>query len=216
MKRSTKYVGLDVHQASTVISVRQDSGRVIARSVVPTEESALLELFGGMRGMIHVAFEEGTQAQWLHDLLTPVVGQVVVCDRRGQRRQGGKADQADADELSEQLRLKELTRAYRNTAEDSTRVMLRLRALFRARAISTRGQGVYHPKQRAMWQGKLLDPGARFRADTLWTELDVLRQLRPLAKQAMVAEARRHPGWPVLTSIPFLGPVRVAMLLAAQ
>jgi len=30
----------------------------------------------------------------------------------------------------------------------------------------------------------------------------------------MIAEARRDPAWPVLTSIPFLGPVRVALLLA--
>jgi hypothetical protein len=41
MKRTTKYVGLDVHQASTVASVREASGRVIARSVLPTEGSAL-------------------------------------------------------------------------------------------------------------------------------------------------------------------------------
>jgi hypothetical protein len=33
-----------------------------------------------------VTFEEGTQAQWLHDLLTPVVDQIVVCDRRGSPR----------------------------------------------------------------------------------------------------------------------------------
>ena len=230
MQRSTKYVGLDVHQASTVVSVREDSGRVIARSVVPTDQSPLLEFFRGLRGMIHVAFEEGTQAQWLHDLLTPVVARVIVCDRRGERRQGSKGDLADADELSEQLRLgglravyhgdtqglrlKELTRAYRNIVEDSIRVMLRLKALFRARGIPTPGQGVYQPKQRATWQAKLLDAGARFRAEALWTELDVLRQLHPQAKKAMVAEARRHPGWPALTSMPFLGPVRVALLLA--
>ncbi len=32
MKRSTKYVALDVHQATTVASVREESGRVIARA----------------------------------------------------------------------------------------------------------------------------------------------------------------------------------------
>src|SRR6266705_5406215 len=73
MKRTTKHVALDVHQATTLASVREDSGRVIARSILPTEEPAILEFFRGMRGTIHVAFEEGTQAQWLHDLLTPLV-----------------------------------------------------------------------------------------------------------------------------------------------
>ena len=76
MKQSTKYVALDVHQATSVASVREESGRVIARTILPTESTALVEFFGGMRGAIHVAFEEGTQAQWLHDLLLPVVDRV--------------------------------------------------------------------------------------------------------------------------------------------
>lgn len=230
MKRSTKYVALDVHQASTVASVREDSGRVIARTVVPTEAQAIVEFFGGLRGTIHVAFEEGTQAQWLHDLITPLVARVVVCDLRGQRRQGSKRDISDADELSERLRcgdlravfhgnshalrLKELARAYQNLIEDSTRVMLRLKALFRARGIKTPGQRVYHPKHRLQWLEQLPDPGGRLRAKTLWAQLDVLRTLRPPAKQAMIAEARQDPAWSVLRSIPFLGPVRVALLLA--
>lgn len=230
MKRRTKYVGLDVHQAMTVASVREEGGRVIARSIVPTEEAALVEFFTGMRGAVHVALEEGTQAQWLHDLLVPVVDRVVVCDRRGTSRHGNKGDQVDADQLSELLRrgglravyhgsadrvtLKELTRTYQNVVEDMTRAMLRLKALFRARGIKTPGKRVYHPKQRAQWLAKLPERGARFRAETLYAQLDVLRELRPEAKAAMVAEARRDPAWSVLRSIPFLGPVRVALLMA--
>ncbi len=116
MKRTTKYVGLDVHQASTVCSVREEGGRVIARTIVPTETSAIIEFFQGMRGTIHVAFEEGTQAQWLHDLIAPVVARVVVCDRRGERRHANKHDLADADELSEQLRRGGLRAVYHGNA----------------------------------------------------------------------------------------------------
>src|ERR1051325_5936133 len=71
MKHSTKYVGLDVHQATTVTTVREETGRVLARTVLPTEATAIVEWFRGMRGPVQVAFEEGTQAQWLHDLLVP-------------------------------------------------------------------------------------------------------------------------------------------------
>ena len=230
MKRTTKYVALDVHQASTVASVREEGGRVIARSVLPTDGLALTEFVRGMRGAVHVTFEEGTQAQWLHDLLAPLVDRVIVCDRRGAPRQGNKGDQVDADTLSELLRrgglravyhggasratLKELTRAYRNLVEDATRVMLRLKALFRARAIATRGTKVYQVRERAQWLTQLGDRGARFRAEVLYAELDRLRTLHPPVKAAMLAEARQDPAWPVLRSIPYLGPVPVALLLA--
>ena len=232
MKRSTKHVALDVHQATTLASVREDSGRVIARSILPTEEPAIVEFFRGMRGTIHVALEEGTQAQWLHDLLTPLVDRVIVCDRRGETRQGNHGDQHDADALSEQLRrgglravyhgsgpgagLKELTRSYQNLVADATRVMLRLKALFRARGIRTPGPRVYHPAGRAAWLARLAERGARLRAEALYAELDVLRRLRPPAKVAMVAAARRDPAWAVLQSIPFMGPVRGAQLLATM
>jgi transposase len=48
----------------------------------------------------------------------------------------------------------------------------------------------------------------------LFTELDVLSELRPKAKRAMVAEARRHRAWKILLGIPFFGPVRVAQLIS--
>jgi transposase len=232
MKRTTKYAALDVHQTTTQASVRVEGGRVIARATLLTEEAAIVEFFRGMRGRVHVVFEEGTQAQWLHDLLVPLVDRVVVCDRRGKTQRGNKSDRVDADELSELLRvgalravyhgspgrwtLKELARTYQNVVEDATRVMLRLKALFRARAIKTPAKSVYHPKNRAEWLAKLADRGGRARAEALYAQLDVLRELRPKAKAAMVAEARRDAAWPVLLSIPFLGPVRVALLLATM
>lgn len=229
MKRTPKYVALDVHQATTVSSVRVPGGRIIARSILPTEPSALIEYFQGMRGSIYVAFEEGTQAQWLHDLLLPVVDRVIVCDKRGEHR-GNKADRKDADQLSQRLLtgdlravyhgssdralLQELTRTYSNLVEDGTRVMLRLKALFRARAIRAAGKRVYSPAHRTEWLNKLTERGARFRAQTLLRQLDVLREMRPQVKSAMIAEARRDPAWRVLRTIPFFGPVRVALLLA--
>src|SRR3970282_717570 len=87
--------------------------------------------------------------------------------------------------------LKELTRAYRCLVEDGTRVMLRLKALFRARAIPTPGTAVYQPRHRAQWLAQLPDRGARFRAAALYTELDVLRALRPKAKAAWARRVRR-------------------------
>jgi len=43
MKRTTKHVALDVHQATTVASVREESGRVSAPHVLPTDGAAITE-----------------------------------------------------------------------------------------------------------------------------------------------------------------------------
>ena len=231
MKRTAKYVGLDVHQATTVVVVREESGRVIAHTILPTEPRALTEYFCTMRGSVHVTFEEGTQAQWLYDLLVPVVARVVVCNRRDQHRSGNHTDWHDAGELADLLRrdavrpvyhdtvpygaeLKERARTYINLVEDSTRVMARVKALYRARAIRTPGPAVYRPQERASWLAQLPAGAVRARAEALYTELDLLQALRAQAKSALVSAARQHPAWPVLRAIPFLGPVRVALLLA--
>ena len=61
MKLTTKYVGFDVHQATTVASVRNDSGRMLARSVLETHGPSIVEFLRGMRGALHVAFEAPTR-----------------------------------------------------------------------------------------------------------------------------------------------------------
>ena len=231
MKRTAKYVGLDVHQATTVAVVREESGRVIARTVVPTDAGALTELVRGMHGTIHVVFEEGTQAQWLHDLLQPLVARVVVCNRRDARRHGAKTDWHDAAELADLLRrdavrpvyhdapqpageLKELARTYVTLVADSTRVMSRVKALYRARAIRTPGRTVYSPRDRATWLAQLPPGAVRWRAEALYAELAVLQDLRRKAKRVLGTAARQHSAWAGLRAIPGLGLVRVALLLA--
>ena len=91
--------------------------------------------------------------------------------------------------------------------------MLRIKALFRARAIPTPGVSVYRAAQRKEWltsSTEVLACGRR----PCSTQLDMLLKLRPKAKAAMIAEARRQPGWKILRSIPFLGPVRTGPDLA--
>src|SRR5258705_348736 len=80
------------------------------------------------------------------------------------------------------LTLKELVRCYLNLVEDSTRVMLRIKALFRARAIPTPGTSVYRVSNRGAWLAKIESRGARMRAASLLWQLDSLPELRPKAK----------------------------------
>jgi hypothetical protein len=230
MKRTSKYVGLDVHLENTVISVRDDSTRVIARAVVATAAEPLIAFLRALRGAVHVAFEEGTQAQWLYDVLRPVVDQVVVCDLRGERRRGNKGDQQDADTLSARLQrgdvrvvyhdggaratLREVARAYVTIVKERTSQMLRLKAIFRARGIKATGTDVYDPAQRDAWLAQLREPGVHFRTRVLYALLDAATPLGQDAKSRLLAEARRDPAYARVRAIPGFGPIRTALVLA--
>ena len=228
--QAVQYLAMDVHQATVVASVRNEQGAITMRATVATEARAILSLIRAVGARVMVAFEEGTQAQWLHDLILPHAEGVVVCNVRGKSEVTNKSDRIDADALSELLRLgalkavyhgapsmltlKELVRNYNAVVEDATRAMLRIKALFRARAIPTRGTSIYRVSDRAGWLEQLTNQGARVRAESLFKQLDLLRELRPKAKRAMIAEARKQSGWKPLRSIPFLGEVRTAQLMA--
>ena len=98
------FVGLDVHQSTVVASVRDESGKVVMQATVATEEKAVVALLRSWL-RVHVAFEGGTQAQWLHDVLIDQVERVVACNVRGKGPLANKDDRIDADAMSEGLRV---------------------------------------------------------------------------------------------------------------
>ena len=160
MKRD-KYMGMDVHQATTVVAVIDGEGKSVLETIVPTAAGAIRRLIESISGPLHVTLEETTQAEWLHDLLQGFVAEVVVCDPRRNKLlvEGSKGDKADARKLAELLRtgmlrsvwhgrqttrgLKEMVRAYETFAIDTRRTMMRIKALYRSRGIATKGSAVY-------------------------------------------------------------------------
>lgn len=228
----TYYVGMDVHQASIVIVVLNGTGKVIESTILKTGASAVRSYLQRLKGRVYVTFEEGTQAQWLYEVVQPLVTAVIVCDPRQNRLlgSGNKSDRIDAQKLAELLRngslkevdhrdhgvrvLKELVRNYECLVQDTTRVMGRLKAIYRGQAIACKGHEIYRQDKSAKWLRKLKEPGRRARAGSLYEQLAALRPLRQKAKLAMLREARRHAAQRWLLSVPRLGPVSVAQLLA--
>src|ERR1700739_2135804 len=159
---------------------------------------ALKIFIHGLRGSLHVTFEEGTCAAWLHDLLKPHVAHVLVCDPRKNAllKAGNKSDRIDARKLAELLymnklnpvyhgeqgirTLKELARSYITITRDLTRVMSRLKAIYRGWGIPCAGQQVYASRYRAEWLAKILEAGVRRRGEIYYQQLDVLGAFRPV------------------------------------
>jgi hypothetical protein len=77
-----KYIGLDLHHATISAAVLDSSGKLLMECVLETKAATVLRFLQGLRGSLHVCFEEGTCAAWLRDLLKPHVAQVVACDPR--------------------------------------------------------------------------------------------------------------------------------------
>ncbi len=199
---SEKYIGLDVHQATIVVAVTDSSGKLIMESILETEAATILQFFAGLRGTLAVTFEEGTWSAWLYDLLNPHVDKLVVCNPRKNAllKDGNKSDRIDARKLAELLRgnqlkpvyhgetgvrmLRELSRSYLTIVQDLSRVMNRLKAVYRSWAIPCAGRDVY------------------------------LQHLRQQARRELLAESRKHAITARLRQIPYLGPIRSALAVA--
>jgi transposase len=227
---NAKYIGIDVHQSTSVFSVINHQGKMISESILETNATTIVDFLKGQRGTVWVAFEEGTQANGLYDIIKPHVAKVVVCDPRKNKQSGNKTDKIDARRLADLLRmngltavyheqhstgtLKELARSYVSLQQDSTRVMNRIKAIFRGRGISCRGKVVYRPENREEWLKKLKGYGPRVRAERLLKQLDLLKELSIKATKDLIQEGRRHGGYKILRGIPGLGPIRSALILA--
>jgi transposase len=157
---------------------------------------------------------------------------VVVCDPRKNAllKAGNKNDRIDARKLSDLLymnklsavyhgeqglrTLKELARSYITITRDLTRVMNRLKAIYRSWAIPCAGQQVYAPRYRAEWLAKISEAGVRRRAELYYVQFDTLAVLRQGVRRELLAESRKHPATKLLRQIPSIGPIRAALIIA--
>jgi transposase len=227
-----KFIGLDVHKTSISAAVLNESGKLVMQAVFMTNAAAVLGFLRGVPGTLRVTFEEGTHAAWLHALLKPRVAELVVCNPRKNAllKSGNKSDQIDARKLAELLRsdmlsgvyhddtqtstLKELGRSYRSVTDDATRVMRRLKALYRSLAIDTGGKKLYTRRRRDQWLSQLIQTGQRYRAERLFEQFDSLQALRRQIRCDLIQEGHKHAATAMLSSIPFVGPIRSALLIA--
>ena len=157
---------------------------------------------------------------------------LVVCNPRKNAllKQGNKSDRIDARKLAELLRgnylksvyhgetsvrtLRELARSYLTTTKDLTRVMTRLKALYRSWAIPCAGRDVYYTRHRQQWLAKIPHVGVCRRAQHLYQQLDMMKQLRQRTRRELLVESRKYQVASRLRQIPYVGPIRAALLVA--
>jgi transposase len=225
----SRYIGLDVHSQSTALAVLSDGGRRLNSAVLPTAADLLIAKIQALPKPRHLVLEEGTQSAWLAEVLKPHVQELVVTVPR-QRRDKAKNDVEDAFSLAEALRraalekvvfkspataLRELLRAYVPLTKDLVRAKNRFRALLRSRGVKVEAKDPYEPTteelQLLMTQ---LPEAMHVPAEAILEQIYWTEELRDRVEEEVVAEARKHPDFKHLDSVPGVGPIRAAKLLA--
>jgi transposase len=227
---SLRYIGLDVHRDTISAAVLDAAGKLVIEAVLPARAVAILDFLAGINGHLQVTCEAGTHSAWLYDLLARRVAKLVVCNPRKNAllKSGSKSDAIDARKLAELLRaglldsvyqgeksaleVQHRARSYLMLTEDTTRVMGRLKAVYRGQAVNCAGKKVFGKRHRESYLEKLAG-GVRYRAECLYQQLDALEPLRRQAKREWIAECRKHAAMKWLCSVPYLGPIRSAVLI---
>ena len=169
----------------------------------------------------------------MHDLLKPHVAKVVVCDPRKNAllKAGNKNDRIDARKLADLLRsgllspvyhgengvrtLKELARSYLTLTRDPTRVMNRLKALYRSWAIPCAGaasvRAAPSPAMAGQDQRKPACAAGRSFTISSWMRCGLC-----VSKCDGICwrKSRTHSATKLLRQIPSIGPIRAALLIA--
>ncbi len=160
------------------------------------------------------------------------MAKLVVCNPRKNAllKAGNKSDAIDARKLAELLRagilspvyhgqnstaaVKHLGRSYTALTEDTTRVMGRLKALYRSQAIACAGKKPYGSAASRRVAGAVDATAGCSAAPSVstrsWT---LLQQLRREARRDLIVECRKYREAKLLRTVPFLGPMRVAVLI---
>lgn len=223
------YAGLDVHEATTSVSIRNGEGVVVRRDVVPTTRVDLRRFFASYRCRMLVAVEASALAPLVVAALTTRRREVIVCDGRRNRllAHGSKTDRVDADKLSELLRLdalrpvfvggestqrlRRLSHHYLRLVADRTRVIQRIRAFLAVLGLSLTRSTF---SRRAVPLRSVRDRSSKAMIRALLVQVEAFTPLIADARAMFLAEARSCPVFALLQTVPHVGPIRAAEFIA--
>jgi transposase len=223
-----RYIGIDVHTESCTFAILGPTGKRLREATLETSGKVLIDFVRSIAGDKHVCFEEGTHAEWLYELLEPLVKELVVTIPEATR--GNKSDSSDAWRRADELRrgniarsvfkapdrftaLRAAVKTYVVTQRDMVRTKARLNSLYRSRGLHDMGSEIYDPKKRSSWLPRL-PPAQRCQAELLSTQLDGLTEAHDLAQDWLLQETKKVPIVRLLKTAPGIGEIRAAQIVA--
>jgi len=222
------FIGMDVHSKTTTFCFCDPSLPEDCRYrwvTCQTTAEAFTALLAPLQGHCKVAFEVGTQAQWVAGVVRPLAAEVQVANPGRIPwlfRAGRKNDRLDAKKLAVLLHMDQLPKVHLPSSEVSawrslinyrrSLVQQRTACKTRVRAI-VRSQGLRYP-QRNLWtkigliwlKTQIAGEVSLLMVDSLLTELEAKQRQIAAVEVQLKRIASAHPGVDVLRTIPGIGP----------
>jgi len=223
-----RYIGIDAHSESSTVVVMGPTGKRLKHQVLDTQATVLIAFLKGVAGDKYVCIEEGELAEWLLEVLSPHVKEMVVV--QAPERGGRKSDLGDAWALAERVRvradgtyvfkpttqyraLREAVRAHAVAVKEKTRAKNRFRGLLRSRGVTKLDASIYEPESRERVLAQV--PQAyRRRAEWLGKQVDSATASHAVAEAWLIEEGKKVPEVRRLATAPGIGEVRAAQIVA--
>jgi transposase len=190
-----------------------------------TSEANLLDVFGAMKGPVHVHLEASELAGWIRGVIRPHVERVVVSHPRTNAwiaKDPLKRDRLDAFKLGELLRLgrihevfypddknrtlfKQLVQHYDDVTTQVSRLKVKVKARLRVHGVLPRGEDVYTTKGREVYVAQVPSGVAREAIRQVYAMMDQAETARQQALSLMSREARHYPEVAVFDEAPGVG-----------
>lgn len=237
MTPSIRYVGLDVHKHYVMVGAVDQTQQTVLppRKVALTDLQSWAEKY--LRPTDHVVLEATTNAWYVHDLLEPLVGRVVVAHPPQVKLIAAamvKTDKKDTMTLARLLAvnliptvwvppvhvrdLRALLAHRRRLVSQQTQCKNRLQSVLHRHHIVPPEGKLYHPDRRDWWLGLELVAGDKLRVRQELVMLDQLDTLIDETSDELYRLSLSEP-WleqlPYLIQLPGIGALTAMVILSA-
>lgn len=221
------YLALDVHARHCVLGQMNVQGVFLGSKTFSTSERNIIEALKGIPARKkYLALEEGNLAQWVIQVATPYVTEVICSDPKENAliyRGGRKNDVVDTHKLCRLLRLGELKQVYHAPSEEravfkaamqhyidlrnqQTVLKQKIKAMYRHwGVIEVEGEGLYSSKQRESYLRGVVQLPISNQLRRLYRLMDETEAAQATALRAVTQLGRTYSEIKEFTRIPGVG-----------
>jgi len=227
------YYGIDIHKEYSVYTKVNEKGTILGQGKVPNEKKAFQEIMGEAVEETKAVIEATGNWYYLHDLLSDLVGEVVVAHPLKTKAIASariKTDKIDATTLAHLLRtdfiprsyiapltvrkLRELLRYRISLVRMSTRVKNKIHSILIKNGLKQPYSDLFGKKGRVWLESLMINAVQSMALGGYLHVLDTLAEEIKVVSQEIDLQAKADPRAAILESIPGIGHYSAMLILS--